>query len=101
MDRRQIFHAALRAGAAVALPVRARGGARMRPRIAAVVTEYRVNSHADVIVTKFLEGCQTLDIDFRPQVDIVSLYLDQTPANDTGHEMAAKHKVPIFPTIEK
>ena len=72
----------------------------MRPRIAAVVTEYRVNSHADVIVTKFLEGCKAVDLDFRPQVEIASLYLDQTPPNDTGHEMARRHQVPIYPTIE-
>jgi hypothetical protein len=72
----------------------------MRPRIAAIVTEYRVNSHADVIVTKFLEGCKAVDLDFRPQVDVASLYLDQTPPNDTGVEMARRHSVPIFPTIE-
>jgi hypothetical protein len=71
----------------------------MRPKIAAIVTEYRTNSHADVIVTKFLEGCKTLDLDYKPRVDIVSLYLDQTPPNDTGMEMARKHGVRVFPTI--
>jgi hypothetical protein len=74
-------------------------GKAMRPRIAAIVTEYRENSHADVIVTKFLEGCKTLDLDYRPRVDIASLYLDQTPANDTGHALAEKHQVRIYPTI--
>lgn len=72
----------------------------MRPRIAAIVTEYRENSHADVIVTKFLEGCKALDLDYQPRVEIASLYLDQTPPNDMGQELADRHKVPVFPTIE-
>lgn len=100
--RRELLHAALSGASLLALP-----GAQaeekkkpMRPRIAAVVTEYRINSHADVIITKFLEGCKSVDLDFRPRVDIVSLYLDQTPANDTGVEMARRHEVPIYPTIE-
>lgn len=88
------------AGAALALPraaaARAEGPAM---RIAAVVTEYRENSHGDVIVTKFLEGCKVLDTDFRPRVRIASLYLDQTPANDIGRALAEKHGVPVFPTI--
>ncbi|MCS6859690.1 MAG: hypothetical protein NZT92_05150 [Abditibacteriales bacterium] len=72
----------------------------MRPKIAAVVTEYRINSHADVIVTKFLEGCDMPDGGrWEPQGDIVSLYTDQVPANDMSREMAKKHNVPLFDTI--
>jgi len=73
---------------------------KSRPRIAAVVTEYRENSHADVIVTKFLEGCKTEEVEFRPQVQIVSLFMDQRAAQDTGEAMAAKHRVRLSPTIE-
>jgi len=72
----------------------------MRPRLAAIVTEYRENSHADVIVGKFLDGCKTPDGEFRPRVEIASLYLDQTPPTDLGREMAERHQVPLFPTIE-
>ncbi len=70
-------------------------------RIAAIVTEYRENSHADVIVTKFLEGCKVLDVDFQPKVKVASLYLDQIPTTDIGREMARKHGVPIYPDIER
>jgi len=90
-------------GASVLAPHKARTEEKnrsMRPRLAAVVTEYRVNSHADVIVTKFLEGCKAVDLDFHPQIEIASLYLDQTPPNDTGVEMARRHSVPVYPTIE-
>src|SRR6266545_4604715 len=80
-------------------PLDMRAGIQL-PKIAAILTEYRENSHADVIVTKFLEGCKTLDVDFQPRVEIASLYLDQLPENDIGREIAARHKVPVFPTIE-
>jgi hypothetical protein len=69
------------------------------PKIAAVVTEYSEDRHADVIVTKFLEGCHVLDVDFRPQVEVASLYIDQLPASGLGLEIAARHGVPVYPTI--
>jgi hypothetical protein len=71
------------------------------PRLAAIVTEYRENSHADVIVTKLLEGCKTLDVDYRPRVKVVSLFRDQIPANDTGGELAEKHGVKTYNTIRE
>ena len=75
-------------------------GAAARPKIAAVTTVYYTVSHADVIITKFLEGCQFLDVDFKPQVDIASLYIEQKPPQDIGMGLAEKHGVPVFPTIE-
>lgn len=70
-----------------------------RLKIAAIITEYRENSHADVIVTKFLAGCDYPEAEFRPQVEIAAMYLDQVPANDMGHAMARQYDVPLFPTI--
>lgn len=71
------------------------------PKLAAIVTEYRENSHADVIVTKMLEGCKTLDLDYRPRVRIASLYRDQVPPTDTGQEYADNHGVKTFATIRE
>src|SRR5262245_37178642 len=68
-----------------------------RVRCAAITTEFRVNSHADVIISKFATGCDYPGAEFRPAVDLVSLYLDQTPANDTGHAFAREHNIPIYP----
>ena len=48
-----------------------------RPRIAAVVTEYRKKSHAQGIVDRFLEGYGWQGRHHRPPVDVVSLYVDQ------------------------
>jgi len=70
-----------------------------KPRVAAIITEYRDRAHADVIVTKLLEGYDLYGVHTDPRVEVASIYLDQTPANDMGVAMAAKHGVPIFDTI--
>lgn len=70
-----------------------------RPRVAAIVTEFRENSHADVIVTKFAEGCAYPGAEFKPEVSLVALYMDQVPANDLGRDFAKRHGIPVYPTI--
>jgi hypothetical protein len=70
-----------------------------RKRIAAIITEYRPQSHADVIVTKFLKGFPIDTELMRPRVDVASMYIDQFPDIDIGRQMAAEHDVPIFPSI--
>jgi len=72
-----------------------------RKKIAAIITEYRPRSHADVIVTKFLKGFPTDDGLLKPRVDIASMYIDQFPDTDIGRSIAAEHDVPIFPSIVK
>src|SRR2546426_2307713 len=70
-------------------------------RIAAIVTEYRPNSHADVIVGKYLEGYRQDGRPPKPRSSFVSLYTAQIPKNDLSRERAQKYGVPIFPTIEE
>ena len=72
-----------------------------RKKIAAIITEYRPNSHADVIVTKFLKGFPTDDGLIPPRVDITSMYIDQFPENDIGVALATEHDVPVYPSIVK
>ena len=76
----------------------AQGG---RKRVAAVVTEYRIRSHADNIVTRLLEGYALHWQVVAPRVEVAALYTDQVPANDISRELAARHGVPIFPTIRE
>jgi hypothetical protein len=75
-------------------------GQRAKLPVAAVVTEWRKNSHADVILTKILEGWNH-DGGEGPALTLAGLYTDQVPKNDLSREMAQKHGVPIFDTIEK
>ena len=72
-----------------------------RKKIAAIITEYRPNSHADVMVTKFLKGFPTDEGLIPPRVDVASLYIDQFPENDLGRALAAEHNVQVYPSIVK
>jgi hypothetical protein len=68
-------------------------------RVAAVVTEYRRWSHADVIVGKIIEGFNHDGKD-RPRMRLASLYVDQRPKGDMSESLAKRHNFPIFRTIE-
>lgn len=68
-------------------------------KIAAVITVYRPNSHADVIVGKYLEGYNQDGQAPRPESRVVSMYVAQTPEKDMSREMGRKHGVPIYRTI--
>jgi hypothetical protein len=70
-------------------------------QVAAVVTEYRVRSHADNIVTRLLEGYELHWTTVRPSVRVASLYTDQVPPGDLSRELAGAHNVPIYPTIRE
>ena len=72
-----------------------------RKKVAAIITEYRPGSHADVIVTKLLKGIPTDDGLIQPRVEIASMYVDQFPENDLSRGFAATHDVPIYPSIVK
>ncbi|MCC6858354.1 MAG: hypothetical protein IT158_07330 [Bryobacterales bacterium] len=85
--------------ATASLPLAAAAQTGPPRRIAAVVTEYRHNSHADVIVGKYLEGFRQDGQPPGPRSKIVSMYTAQVPKNDMSRDMARKHNVPIYPTI--
>src|SRR5262245_9452971 len=71
----------------------------MKKKIAAGVTEYRKHSHADVILTKILEG-YNLDGKQHPNHNLVALYCDQFPAGDMSRELAKKHGFTIYDSID-
>jgi hypothetical protein len=68
-------------------------------RIAAAVTVYHRNSHADVIVGRLLEGCNLDGKGPRPDLELVSLYVEQRPASDLSRGLARKHGFRVSPTI--
>ena len=68
-------------------------------RVAAVVTEYRHNVHADVIVSRLLQT-DTLDGQGRfPKMKLIALYTDQVPKNDTSRKLSQQHGFPIYKTV--
>lgn len=59
-------------------------------RLAAIVTVYRKYSHGQHIVDRFLEGYGWNGTHHHPPMELVSLYVDQTPADDLSRDRAAR-----------
>ena len=72
-----------------------------RKKIAAIITTFYPASHADVIVTKFVEGFPTDEGLLHPKVDIVSMYMDQIHQNDIGLDLAEKNDIPVYPSVRQ
>lgn len=88
-----------------AFPIRAEQQEEKKPpvkprQVAAVATIYTPNSHADVILTKILEGWRH-DGGPGPALKLAALFVDQFPRGDMAREMCKKHGVPLFDSIEK
>src|SRR5439155_13303508 len=64
-------------------------------KVAAVVTEYRHNSHADVIVSRLLLTDLLDGTGRESPLKLVSLYTDQKPPSDISRLLAASHRFPI------
>src|SRR5258708_3599920 len=68
--------------------------------VAAIVTVYFHNSHADVIASRLL---QTYTLDGKGDespLKLVSLYTDQKPENDISRLLAASHRFRMSETVE-
>jgi hypothetical protein len=68
-------------------------------KVAAVVTVYTRWSHADVILTKLLDG-YLLDRRTFPSIALAGLYVDQLPDKELSRDLARKHGFTIYPSIE-
>src|SRR6267378_3381219 len=69
-----------------------------KKKVAAVVTEYRRWSHADVIIGKILEG-PNYDGKNLPRMRVVSIYVDQIAKGDMSRDLAKKHHFTIHESI--
>src|SRR5947209_8578308 len=67
-------------------------------KVAAVTTEYRKWSHADVILRNLLGGYPD---GTKPNLELVSLYTDQVPKGDMSRDLAKKHGFKICDSIEE
>src|SRR5262249_14822437 len=67
--------------------------------VAAVITLWRHNSHADVFLGRLLEP-EAWGHTNRFALNLVAVYADQFPVEgDLCRELCRKHNVPIFPTL--
>lgn len=98
MNRRAFL--ALPASAAVpGILAQQRTVANNRLKVAAVVTEYRWYSHADVICGRLLGGYSANNVWTAPRTQLVSLYRAQTPNNDMSRDLSARHGFKVRPSI--
>ena len=71
-----------------------------RPRIAAVVTEYRRYSHAQHILDRYLFGYSWNGRHHVPDIELVSLYTDQQPDGELSRDRSKLFpRMKIYPTI--
>lgn len=105
LNRRDLLKAGLSTALGATIPAAATsamGFAPVREKlpVAAVVTVYRKNSHADVIVGKILQGFQQ-DGGKGPDLRLVSLYTDQVPSGDLSRELAETHGFRLAKSIDE
>ena len=61
----------------------------------------RLNTHANVIIGRLLDGYSPNGVFTEPRTRIVSMYTDQVPPADLSRGLAEKHGFRIFPTVRE
>src|SRR5688572_16200416 len=97
LTRRSFLVSSAAAAALSCTPLRAAGPPRKK--IALIATEVRRHSHAQHFIDRLLLGYAWNGGWRRPEVDLVSLYIDQFPEGDLARATANRHGVPIHGTI--
>ena len=98
-SRRSFLAAAATATAAlVAAPLHAAQPSR-RKTIALIGTEVRTHSHAQHFLDRFLLGYTWGGVWRKPDVDLVSLYIDQFPEKDLARGRSKRYGIPIHKSI--
>lgn len=69
-----------------------------KKRLAAIATAYWKYSHADDIITKFIEGYDIVGRVHVPHCQIVGLHIEQFPPTDIGRGLATRYRIPLFDT---
>ena len=69
--------------------------------VTALITAYYPVSHADVIVSKILEGYQRNGEAPRPGLRLVSMYVEQSHEHDISKELAERYGVRLCKTIDE
>lgn len=102
-NRRQFLNTGAACAAATLLPARSPGQTVAPPattkKVAAIATTYHRYSHADNIITRFMEGYSIVGKSYPPPCQVVSLFIEQVNDLDIGRPLAKRWKVPLYPSI--
>lgn len=72
---------------------------RRAPRVAVITTIYKYLSHGQHIGDRFLVGYPIDGTWHKPDVQVVSLYVDQKPEGDLSQQRATEFGFKVYPTI--
>lgn len=72
-----------------------------RKKIALLASIVHKYSHAQHFIDRFLEGYGWHGRHHYPQVDLVSLYVDQFPDGDLSRDREQRHRARIFPSVSE
>src|SRR5262245_47054411 len=64
-------------------------------KVAALVTTYHRYSHADNLVTRFMEGYSIVGESYPPPCRVASLYIEQVTDTDIGRPLAKQWGIPL------
>ena len=70
-----------------------------RPRVACILNVYSPNSHADVFLSRLLDGYRLNGRWHTPRLETVRFYVDQFPFNDMAREQAAEYGIRICDSV--
>src|SRR5438105_173731 len=98
LTRRSFLVSTAAAATLATLPLRA-ASAPPRKKIALIGTMVCNLSHAQHFLDRFTLGYTWNGGWHRPDVDLVSLYVDQFPENDLARATAKRFGLPIYPSI--
>jgi hypothetical protein len=72
-----------------------------RPRVACILNVYFPNSHADVFMSRVLDGYRLNGAWHPPRLQVSTFYVDQFPFNDMAREQAAEYGIRICKTVSE
>ncbi len=99
LDRRSFLASACSGLSAGPLLAAAQEPAPARKRLAVITTEWRYHSHAWHMAERFLVGYPVKGAWHKPPIDVVSVYVDQKPANDLSRSREKEFGFQIYPSV--
>jgi hypothetical protein len=70
-----------------------------RPRVACILNVYSPNSHADVFMSRLLDGYRLNGAWHAPKLQVVTFYVDQFPFNDMAREQASEYGIRLCGSV--
>jgi hypothetical protein len=68
-------------------------------KVACIATTYHRYSHADNIITRFMEGYSIIGKSFPPPCRVASLYIEQVGDTDIGRPLAKRWNIPLVSSV--